>query len=123
MSDTNESATEGLKVEIISEPTSSNDIQSLKTPEPISTGYKAVQDFLGMASTDNEQQEKLQYIWESFSKGRDRDDTLDAINEAYRRLSPPDVGQTYLHKLFAYTRLIEDGRSIEKEKKIYESNS
>lgn len=62
----------------------------------------------------------MQFIWDSFAKGRDRVETLEAIKEAQSRLSQPEIGERNLTKLYNYTRLIEEGRNIEKEKRVYE---
>lgn len=92
-------------------------------PEIPDTGFLPLQDFLGMASADDEQKEKLKFIWDFFQKGRNREETLEAIKEARYRLSPPEMGENYLHKLYVYTRLLADERSIQKERKLYEGNN
>lgn len=99
------------------------DVQQSTQPDIPDTGYIPLQDFMGISNPDEAQKEKLQYIWESFAKGRDRAETIDAIKGAKYRLSAPEIGEDYLHKLYSYTRLLEDGRSIEKEKKAYESDA
>lgn len=95
----------------------------IQTPKPDipDTGYIPLQDYLGMKTVDDSDKDMLQYIWGSFAKGRDRAETLEAIRDAQRRLTQPDVGEKWLTKLYAYTRLIEESRSIEKEKKVYEA--
>lgn len=100
-----------------------SDIVTTGKPEIPDTGYLPLQDFMGLAHPDDEQKEKLQFIWDSFAKGRDRAETLTAIKEAKYRLSPPDIGEDYLHKLWAYTRLTEEGRSIAREKAAYEGTN
>lgn len=120
--DTSSFPTESLQVESIPDTTNEelSGVQSFKDSVP-DTGYLPLQDFMGITSPDDAQKDKLQYIWESFAKGRDRAETLEAIKDAKLRMSAPDIGENYLHKLYSYTRLIEDGRSIEREKKVYES--
>ncbi len=100
-------------------PMGNSDGQSIKAVVP-DIGYVPLQDFLGMSHPDDEQKEKLQFIWNEVGKGRSREDTLEAIKDIRHRLSPPDIGESYLHKLWAYVRLMADGRSIEREKKAYE---
>lgn len=102
-------------------PTGSDVITTAK-PEIPDTGYLPLQDFMGMAHPDDEQKDKLQYIWNEVGKGRSREETLEAIKEIRYRLSPPEVGDNYLHKLYAYVRLMGEGRAIEREKKVYEAN-
>lgn len=111
-----------LKVEAVTSSTAPQPIveAGLQAPDPIPVGYQAVQDFLGMASADESQKEKMQYIYDHYAKGRDRSEAIEAIADAKRRLSPPDIGETYLHKLYAYTRLEAESRSIEREKKAFE---
>jgi hypothetical protein len=113
-------ASQPLQVEEVSvEPMGNSDGQSM-TVKPTDTGYVPLQDFLGMANPDDGQKEKLAFIWSEVGKGRSREDTLEAIKDIRYRLSPPEIGESYLHKLWAYVRLLADGRSIEKERKIYE---
>lgn len=109
---------EGLQVEVL--PTNpDSDVQQMKA-EAIDTGYIPLQDFMGITHPDNEQKDKMQFIWNEVGKGRDRAETLQAIKDIRYRLSPPDVGENYLHKLYSYVRLMKESRSIEKEKKAYE---
>jgi hypothetical protein len=107
--------------EIIAEPMGNSDGQAIKAVVP-DIGYIPLQDFLGMSHPDDEQKEKMAFIWSEVGKGRSREETLEAIKEIRHRLSPPEIGESYLHKLWAYVRLLADGRSIEREKKTYESN-
>lgn len=119
----NESADQLLEVEeITTEPMGASDGEAI-TVKPDDTGSVPLQDFLGISNPDEGQKDKLDFIWGYFAKGRDRADTLRAIKEAKSRLSQPEVGETHLHKLYAYTRLLEDARSIEKEKKVYENDA
>ncbi len=111
-----------VEVEILPTSNGNSDIVNAKPVIP-DTGFLPLQDFMGMSHPDDEQKEKLQYIWDSFGKGRDRAETLEAIKEAKYRLSPPALGENYLHKLYSYTRLIEEGRSVEREKRVYEGDN
>jgi hypothetical protein len=94
-------------------------VQSIRAVIP-DTGYIPLQEYLGIKALDEEDKNQLKFIWDSFAKGRDRADTLEAIKEARNRLSEPEIGEKWLGKLYAYTRLIEEGRSVEKERKVYE---
>lgn len=122
MQDTDSTSQPLQSEEVVVEPIGNSDGQSIKAVVP-DTGYIPLQDFLGMAHPDDEQKEKLQFIWNEVGKGRSREATLEAIKDIRRRLSPPEVGETYLHKLYVYTKLIADGRSIEREKKVYETDN
>lgn len=99
-----------------------SDGQSIKAVVP-DTGFLPLQDFLGMAHPDDEQKEKMSFVWAEVGKGRSREETLEAIRGIRDRLSPPEIGESYLHKLWAYVRLMADGRSIEKERKTYENKT
>lgn len=119
--DTN-STSQPLQVEEISvEPMGNSDGQSIKAVVP-DTGFMPLQDFLGMSHADDDQKEKMNFVWNEVGKGRSREETLEAIKDIRHRLSPPEVGETYLHKLFVYVKLMAEGRAIEREKKTYESN-
>lgn len=89
-------------------------------PDVPDIGFVPLQDYLGMKTVEESDKDMLQYVWNSFSKGRDRADTLTSIKEAQMKLTQPEVGEKWLPKLYNYTRLIEEGRSIEKERKVYE---
>lgn len=89
-------------------------------PDVPDIGFVPLQDYLGMKTVDDSDKDMLQYVWNSFAKGRDRADTLASIKEAQMRLTQPEVGEKWLPKLYNYTRLIEESRSVEKEKKVYE---
>lgn len=106
---------ESIPVESIPEVSSTSAV-----PDVPDIGYIPLQDYLGMTNVDNNDKDMMQYVWQSFGKGRDRADTLTAIKEAQMKLSQPEVGEKWLPKLYNYTRLIEEGRSIEKERKVYE---
>ena len=86
-------------------------------------GHEELGDLLGIAHPDSEQLNKLQFIWDHFAKGRDRVDALEAIKAAQRRMSPPEVGESYLHQLFTYTRLLSTVREAEREMKVYENDA
>lgn len=110
-----------LVVEEITTNDSPSDIAQFK-PEIPDTGFLPLQDFMGLAHPDDEQKEKLSFIWNEVGKGRSREETLEAIKNIRYSLSAPDVGENYLHKLYSYVRLMADGRAIEREKKVYESD-
>jgi hypothetical protein len=115
-SDTNDLTVESLQVE---EVTPEQDPELKRNDEQLQTGFTVLQDFLGIGNADSAQREKLQFVWSHFAKGRDRSEALDAIRGIYDRLSPPEIGESYLHKLFAYTRLLDEERSINREKQAY----
>jgi hypothetical protein len=108
-----------LESEVIATPMGNSDGQSIKAVIP-DIGFLPLQDFLGMAHPDDEQKEKMNFVWNEVGKGRSREETLEAIRDIRDRLSPPEIGETYLTKLWAYVRLMADGRSIERERKVYE---
>jgi hypothetical protein len=85
------------------------------------TGFEIVQDIMGITSPSDEQKYKLQYIWDHYSKGRDRDDAIDAMRAAQRRLGAPEIGETYLHKLYSYTKILGVVRSAQREARAYEN--
>jgi hypothetical protein len=95
--------------------------QDISQPS-LPTGFEVIQDIMGIAHPSDEQRDKLQYIWDYFSKGRDRAEGIDAMRAAQRRLGAPDIGETYLHKLFAYTRVLDTIRGAQKEAKAYEKD-
>lgn len=109
-----------LEVEVLSTSDGNSDIQVAKPVIP-DTGYLPLQNYMGIDNPKDDQKEKMQYVWDVFGKGRDRAGTLEAIKDVRHRLSPPEMGETYLTKLWSYARLVDDGRSIEREKKAYES--
>jgi len=108
-----------LQVEIIETPMGDSDGQSITAKIP-DIGFLPLQDFMGIDHPDGEQKDKLDFVWKYFNNGRDRVDTLQAIKEAKNSLSQPDIGQTHLHKLYAYTRLLDQSRAIEREKRVYQ---
>lgn len=112
----------GQPLQITELPTSpsGSDVITTAKPEIPDTGFLPLQDFMGMSNADEAQKEKLAYIWSEVGKGRSREETMEAIKEIRYRLSPPEVGENYLHKLYSYVRLMGEGRAIEKEKKVYE---
>lgn len=85
------------------------------------TGFKVVADYLGIDTVDNGQRDKLQYIWETLGAGKERGEALEAIADVKHRLSPPDIGETYLNKMYSYVRLMGVAQDIEREKRAYES--
>jgi hypothetical protein len=91
--------------------------------EPTKLGYEELGDLLGIAHPDSEQLNKLQFIWDHFSKGRDRIDALEAIKATQRTMSQPEIGESYLHQLFTYTRLLSTVRDAQREMKVYEGNN
>jgi hypothetical protein len=110
---------DALQVEAIPVETIADVSQSAR-PDIPDVGYLPLQDYLGIKTIDTDDRQQLQFIWNSFAKGRDRAETLQAIKEAQMRLTQPEVGEKWLQKLYNYTRLIEEGRSIDKERKVYE---
>lgn len=106
-----------LQVEIL--PTNEgSDVQQMRAETP-DLGFVPLQDFMGIANPDDKQKEQLGFVWNYFAKGRDRAETLNEIKNIRDLIAPPEVGETYLHKLFSYTRLLENERSINKEKQAY----
>lgn len=87
------------------------------------TGSEALADILGIAAPDDAQKDKLDYIWEYYLKGRDREDAIDAMRADQIKLGAPELGETYLHKFYSYVRILADIRGAEKEKKAYEHPS
>lgn len=112
-------STSSLEVEILPTSDGNSDVQIAKPVIP-DTGFIPLQNFMGLSHPDDEQKEKLQYIWDEVGKGRSREETLETIKDYRRRLSPPAAGEDYLHLLYSYVRLIGEGRAIEREKKAYE---
>lgn len=111
---------EELQVEEL--PTQEEVEQKANIPEE-PTGFEVVQDLMGVEHPDDSQRDKLQYIWDHFSKGRDRIDALEAIKRTQMSLSPPDIGESYLHKLYTYTRLMSTVRDAEREMKVYKNDA
>lgn len=122
MQDTNSTSQPLQSEEVVSEPMGNSDGQSIKAVVP-DTGFMPLQDFLGMSHADEDQKEKMNMIWQEVGKGRSREETLEAIKDIRHRLSPPEIGETYLHKLFVYVKLMAEGRSIEREKRAHETNN
>lgn len=85
-------------------------------------GFKVVADVLGMKSPTTEEQDKLGYIWDYFQKGRTYDEAIDAFYETKMKMAQPNIslGETRLHQMYSYVRILNDIRSAEKEKKLYE---
>jgi hypothetical protein len=86
------------------------------------TGYLPLQDFMGLDHPDEEQKDRLQFIWNHYQKGRDRAETLETIKRHMDRLGQPPLGENQLFRLYTYTRLLDEARSINKEIKLYEAD-
>lgn len=109
-----------LEVEILPTSNGNSDVQMAKPVVP-DTGYIPLQDFMGISNPDDSQKDKLQFIWNYYQKGRDRADTIVEIKETMHRLGQPPMGEDHLNRLYSYTRLRNESRSINKEIKAYES--
>jgi hypothetical protein len=122
MSDTEPIASDStLEVEVI-KTSEDGEPQQLKAKVP-DTGFIPLQDFMGIAHPDEEQKDKLQHIWEYYQKGRDRAETIEEIKKSMHKLGAPPLGEDQLHRLYAYTRLQNESRSINKELRAYENES
>ena len=119
------SETPNIQVENI-EPTSSAENDKLTVGQPdldVDLGFKTIGDVLGMVKPDDSEMDKLQYIWDYFQKGRTHDEALDAFYDIKMKMAQPNVmaGETRLHQMYSYVRILNDIRSSEKEKKLYEN--
>lgn len=82
--------------------------------------YLSLQDLMGIDRASDEQKAKLQDIWEHFSKGVSKEEALKKISEVRYNLDPPEIGESYVHKMWAYTRILADIESAEQMKSAYE---
>lgn len=106
-----------LTVEVI-KTNETGEAQQLKAKVP-DTGFLPLQDFMGLAHPDDEQKEKLQHIWDFYQNGRDRSETIETIKQEMHKLGAPPLGEDQLHRLYAYTKLLNESRSINREIKAY----
>lgn len=119
------SETPNIQVENI-EPTSSAENDKLTVGQPdldVDLGFKTIGDVLGMVKPDDSEMDKLQYIWDYFQKGRTKDEAIDEFYNVKMKMAQPNVmaGETRLHQMYSYVRILNDIRSSEKEKKLYEN--
>lgn len=94
--------------------------EGMTAPE-VDISFEPLKDYLGIAHPDDEEAGKMKFIWGFFQKGRERADALQAIKNTMATLTQPEIGESRLHQMYAYTRLMAESRSIEKEKRVYES--
>lgn len=104
--------------EIISE-------KALPTESDITTDkqdfdYISLQDLMGLDHASDDQKVKLQEIWEYFSKDTTKEEALKKISEIRYNLDPPEIGESYIHKMWAYTNILASIDSAEKMKSAYE---
>ncbi len=85
--------------------------------------YISLQDLMGLDKTSDDQKAKLQDIWEHFSKNSTKEEALKKISEVRYNLTPPEIGESYIHKMWAYTRILADISRAEQEKSAYERPS
>lgn len=85
--------------------------------------YLSLQDLMGLDKASDDQKAKLQDIWEHFSKGVTKEEALKKISEIRYNLTPPEIGESYIHKMWAYTRILADISRAEQEKSAYERPS
>jgi len=82
--------------------------------------YLSLQDLLGLDRVSDDQKEKLNDIWQFFSDGKTMEEAMNAIADVRYNLTPPEIGESYLHKMWAYTNILKDIQASEGMKKAYE---
>lgn len=101
-------------------PTESIPTESDLTTDKQDFDYLSLQDLMGLDHASDDQKSKLQDIWEHFSKGVSKEEALKKISEVRYNLDPPEIGESYVHKMWAYTRILADIESAEQMKSAYE---
>lgn len=82
--------------------------------------YISLQDLMGLDHASDDQKAKLQDIWEYFSKDTTKEEALKKISEVRYNLDPPEIGESYIHKMWAYTNILASIDGAQKMKSAYE---
>lgn len=99
--------------------------QTIPTESDITTDkqdfdYISLQDLMGLDHASDDQKAKLQEIWEYFSKDVTKEEALKKISEVRYNLDPPEIGESYIHKMWAYTNILASIDGAQKMKSAYE---
>ena len=95
--------------------------KSENEPMPtLASDYLPLKDFYGIDSLDQQTQEKLQSVWEHFSKDAKTPGTvLKKIRIEQMNLTKPNIGDTSLNQMYNYVRILRDLESAKEMKEAY----
>lgn len=96
-----------------------------KEPMPdMASNYLPLKDFYGISELNRENQDKLQTIWEHFSKDAKNPGTvLKKIRIEQMNLTPPNIGDTSLNQMYNYINVLSRLEDAKAMKEAYRNDS
>lgn len=96
-----------------------------KEPMPeFASNYLPLKDFFGVQDMDRETQDKLQTVWEHFSKDAKTPSTvLKKIRIEQMNLTPPNIGDSYLNQMYNYIKVLSNLEEAKAMKEAYKNDS
>jgi len=88
------------------------------------SNYLPLKDFFGVQDMDRETQDKLQTVWEHFSKDAKTPSTvLKKIRIEQMNLTPPNIGDSYLNQMYNYIKVLSNLEEAKAMKEAYKNDS
>jgi len=93
------------------------------TTEPMpdfASNYLPLVDYYGISSMNQEDQSKLQLVWEHFAREeKDPGTVLKKIRMEHMNMHKPNLGDSMLNQMFNYVRILQDIKTAEDMKEAY----
>lgn len=96
-----------------------------KEPMPeFASNYLPLKEFYGIKDMDRESQDKLQTVWEHFSKDAKTPSTvLKKIRIEQMNLTQPNIGDTSLNQMYNYIKVLQNLEEAKAMREVYRNDS